>query len=152
VLEDFLQFARPVQLVPRPVDVGALIRSVGSLYAEDARARQIELTLEAPELPAIPGDESRLKQVLVNLTLNAMDATPAGGWVGLWGVRRGADRVELRVEDSGRGIPEEILPRIFEPFFTTKAQGSGLGLPIVHAIVTQHGGTIRASNAPGAGA
>jgi signal transduction histidine kinase len=152
VLEDFLQFARPVQLVPRPVNVAALVRAVGSLYAEDARARKIDLRLEAPELPPVAGDEGRLKQVLVNLTLNALDATPSGGWVKLSARRLGSDQVELRVEDGGRGIPEEILPRIFEPFFTTKAQGSGLGLPIVHAIVTQHGGTIRASNAPGAGA
>ena len=152
VLEDFLQFARPAQLIPRPVDAGALVRAVGNLYAEDAKARQVELRLETPKLPPVPGDESRLRQVLVNLTLNALDATPSGGWVRLAAARRGPDQVELTVEDSGRGIPEEILGRIFEPFFTTKAQGSGLGLPIVHAIVTQHGGSIRASNAPGGGA
>jgi len=152
VLEDFLQFARPQTLVPRPVAVGPMVEAVGSLFAEDARARKVELRLETPPVPAVAGDEGRLRQVLLNLTVNALDATPAGGWVRLAARPAGQNQVELVVEDSGRGIPQEILGRVFEPFFTTKAQGSGLGLPIAHAIVTQHGGSIRAENVPGAGA
>jgi signal transduction histidine kinase len=89
----------------------------------------------------------------MNLGLNAIDAVPAGGWV-RFSCRVGdePDQVEILVDDSGRGVPPEIRERIFEPFFTTKAEGSGLGLPIVHAIVTQHGGTITAEDAPEGGA
>jgi signal transduction histidine kinase len=89
--------------------------------------------------------------VLVNLALNALDAAPAGGWV-RFTCREIERDVAFVIEDSGPGIPQEALGRIFEPFFTTKSAGSGLGLSIVHAIVTQHSGTIRAENVSGAGA
>jgi signal transduction histidine kinase len=153
VLEDFLQFARPVQLVTRPLDLGALVKAVADLYAADAARRQVSVDLDCSPVPAVQGDEGRLRQVLVNLTLNALDATPAGGRI-RFSCRHLADdhQVELILEDSGPGVPEAILPRIFEPFFTTKTSGSGLGLPIVHAIVTQHGGVIRAENGPSGGA
>ena len=99
----------------------------------------------------IPGEEERLRQVLINLALNALEATSPGGHVCL---SAGEDSrgVWLRVEDTGPGVPVEIRHRIFEPFFTTKAQGSGLGLSIVHAIVAQHGGTLEVGGAPDGGA
>jgi signal transduction histidine kinase len=104
-------------------------------------------------VPPVAGDEERLQQVVMNLGLNAIDAVPAGGWVRV-SCRASEDPelVEILVDDSGRGVPAEIRERIFEPFFTTKAEGSGLGLPIVHAIVTQHGGTITVEDAPEGGA
>jgi two-component system sensor histidine kinase HydH len=96
-------------------------------------------------LPTIAGEESKLRQVMVNLLLNAFEATPAGGTVRV--SARVADagdtgRVALVIEDSGGGIPPAAREQIFEPFFTTKAQGSGLGLSIVHSVVAQHGGSI----------
>ena len=98
-----------------------------------------------------PGEEERLRQVLINLTLNALDATPSGGEVRL---SAGEDSrgIWVTVDDTGPGVPTAVRDRIFEPFFTTKAQGSGLGLSIVHAIVTQHGGTLEVGEAPGGGA
>ncbi|MCP3137705.1 ATP-binding protein [Pyxidicoccus sp. QH1ED-7-1] len=89
--------------------------------------------------------------MLINLCLNGLEASPEGGQVTLSAGHEGA-RVWLTVDDSGPGVPLEIRDRLFEPFFTTKAQGSGLGLPIVHAIVTQHGGTLEVGTAPGGGA
>ena len=99
------------------------------------------------------GDVERLQQVVVNLGLNALDAVREGGWVRV-SCRPSDDPeiVEILIDDSGPGVPPEIRERIFEPFFTTKAEGSGLGLPIVHAIVTQHGGTITVEDAPEGGA
>jgi signal transduction histidine kinase len=89
----------------------------------------------------------------MNLGLNALAAVREGGWIRV-ACRAGDDpeSVEILVDDSGQGVPPEIRERIFEPFFTTKAEGSGLGLPIVHAIVTQHGGTITVEDAPEGGA
>ncbi|RKG64774.1 sensor histidine kinase, partial [Corallococcus exercitus] len=92
-----------------------------------------------------------LRQVLLNLALNALEATPPGGRVRFSASAHGGD-VALCVDDSGPGVPEDVRGRLFEPFFTTKASGSGLGLSIVHAIVTQHGGTLQVEDGPLGGA
>ena len=142
LLEDFLQFARPRDLDPKPVDVPAVLEAVLGLLGGDAERRGVALErqIEA-DLPSVLGDAERLRQVMMNLALNALEATPREGRVRV--SARAVDReVMLAVDDSGPGIPQENAERIFEPFFTTKAAGSGLGLSIVHAIVTQHGGSI----------
>ncbi|MFY1829870.1 sensor histidine kinase [Myxococcus fulvus] len=153
ILEDFLQFARPREFRPGSVDVKALVRRVVDLLSSQAETRKVSLTQVVPEssLPALSGEEERLRQVLINLCLNALESTPAGGHVTLT-VGTEDTRVWLTVDDTGSGVPEAMRDRIFEPFFTTKAQGSGLGLPIVHAIVTQHGGTLEVGTAPSGGA
>ncbi|MDY7228234.1 ATP-binding protein [Hyalangium rubrum] len=152
ILEDFLQFARPREFRPQPVEVEPLLRRVVDLLGSQAEVRRVRLELVGP-VPAsrVPGEEERLRQVLINLALNALEATPSEGQVRL---AAGEDEqgVWVTLDDSGPGIPVEIRDRIFEPFFTTKAQGSGLGLSIVHAIVTQHGGTLVVGDAPGGGA
>ncbi|WP_164019696.1 sensor histidine kinase [Pyxidicoccus trucidator] len=153
ILEDFLQFARPREFRPAPVDVRELLRRVVDLLSGQAESRKVRLEqapLEA-ELPPVAGEEERLRQVLINLCLNALEATPAGSAVTVSAGHEGG-RVWLTVDDAGPGVPKEVRERIFEPFFTTKAQGSGLGLSIVHAIVTQHGGTLEVGAAPGGGA
>ncbi|MFY2558866.1 ATP-binding protein [Corallococcus terminator] len=153
ILEDFLQFARPREFRPGSVDVKALVRRVVDLLSSQAETRKVTLTHVIPEgpLPALSGEEERLRQVLINLCLNALESTPAGGRVTLTvGTEEG--RVWLTLDDTGPGVPVAMRDRIFEPFFTTKARGSGLGLPIVHAIVTQHGGTLEVGTAPGGGA
>ncbi|MCP3100822.1 ATP-binding protein [Myxococcus sp. K15C18031901] len=153
ILEDFLQFARPREFRPGSVDVKALVRRVVDLLSSQAETRKVTLEQVMPEgaMPALSGEEERLRQVLINLCLNALESTPAGGRVTL---STGVDdaRVWLTVDDTGSGVPEAMRDRIFEPFFTTKAQGSGLGLPIVHAIVTQHAGTLEVGTAPSGGA
>jgi two-component system sensor histidine kinase HydH len=152
VLEDFLQFARPVQFTPRPVSIPEVLAKVKSLFQTVADQRGVRLEQRcAEDLPAVAGDEGRLRQLLVNLTLNALDATPKGGVVSILCDREDREAV-LKVEDDGPGIPADLLGRIFEPFFTTKPHGSGLGLPIVHAVVTQHGGTLTAENRAEGGA
>jgi signal transduction histidine kinase len=154
ILEDFLQFARPREFRPEPVEVKPLLRRVVDLLAGQAESRRVRLLLDGDgggSMPPIQGEEERLRQVLINLALNALEATPAEGLVRVSAEREG-DRVLILVDDTGPGVPAEIRDRLFEPFFTTKAQGSGLGLSIVHAIVTQHGGTLEVGSSPEGGA
>ncbi len=153
ILEDFLQFARPREFYPKPVEVAPVLHRVLTLLGGPAEKRGVRVLRDFDDVPPVAGDEERLQQVVMNLGLNAIDAVPAGGWVRV-SCRASDDPelVEIFVDDSGRGVPAEIRERIFEPFFTTKAEGSGLGLPIVHAIVTQHGGTITVEDAPEGGA
>jgi signal transduction histidine kinase len=99
----------------------------------------------------ISGDEGRLRQVFMNLALNALDAVSEGGHVKI-SCLDSLDSVMAFVDDDGPGIAQEKADRIFEPFFTTKAKGSGLGLPICNAIITQHGGVIEVSASPLGGA
>jgi signal transduction histidine kinase len=153
ILEDFLQFARPREFYPKPVEVAPVLDRVLTLLGGPAEKRHVKVLREFEPVPPVAGDVERLQQVVMNLGLNALDAVREGGWVRV-SCRPGDDpeSVEINVDDSGPGVPHEIRERIFEPFFTTKAEGSGLGLPIVHAIVTQHGGTITIEDAPEGGA
>ena len=107
----------------------------------------------SPELPEITADASQLRQVFVNLVVNAIHAMPAGGILRVT-TRSSDDRVVLSVEDNGIGMSEQVLREIFIPFFTTKDvdEGTGLGLPVVHGIVTSHDGTVHVESAPGQGA
>ncbi len=104
----------------------------------------------SPTLPRLRADASRLKQVVLNLVLNAIAATTEGGAITL-AASEECGGVILRVIDTGRGIAEEHLPRIFEERFTTRPDGEGLGLPIARRIVEEHGGNITVESKPGAG-
>jgi two-component system sensor histidine kinase HydH len=163
ILEDFLQFARPREFVPHPVDLGEVVSRVLDLLGGEAERRAIRLERALAQEPGgtpVAGEEERLRQVLVNLTLNALEATPDGGRVLVRCAIEAPDpalgelapSVVVAIDDSGPGVPAGLRDRIFEPFFTTKAGGSGLGLSIVHAIVSQHGGTVSVDGAPGGGA
>jgi signal transduction histidine kinase len=160
ILEDFLQFARPREFAARPIDVVTVVTKVFDLLGGEAERHGVRLERDLENVPPVAGDEERLRQVLVNLGLNALDAVKAGGLVRVscrleppaTDRPGGGPQVAILVDDDGSGIPPDARDRIFEPFFTTKAQGSGLGLSIVHAIVTQHGGRIRVEESPEGGA
>jgi len=117
-------------------------------------------TVEDPSVPTIHGDQNRLEQALQNLVANAVRHTPAGGRVIVRSEARPDDRVAFVVEDTGPGIPAEHLARVFDRFYkvdesrsgTLLPSGSGLGLSIVRAIVTRHGGTVSVSNVDDGGA
>jgi two-component system, NtrC family, sensor histidine kinase HydH len=141
-LQDFLQLARPREVKQVRVELVALANRVLDFMETDAERRQVHLVRSLSSAVAVLGDEDQLRQVLMNLVLNALDATPKGGKVTVSTASTGVEG-EISVEDTGPGIPSAVRERIFEPFFTTKAQGSGLGLPIVHGIITSHNGTIR---------
>ncbi|HET6438742.1 MAG TPA: ATP-binding protein [Anaeromyxobacter sp.] len=157
ILEDFLEFARPRELVHRPVDISAALDKVLDLLAGEFEQRGVRLERRLDRSARAWGDEERIRQVLLNLGLNALQAVGEGGRVCVTcsaPLAVGAEpaRVELTVDDDGPGIPPELRERVFEPFFTTRPQGTGLGLSIVHAIVVQHGGTIEALEGPLGGA
>jgi two-component system, NtrC family, sensor histidine kinase HydH len=141
ILQDFLQFARPREFVASTLDLAPLIDRVLDLLTGDAERRGVRLERAYQAISSVAGDPDLLRQVMMNLTLNAMEAVGQGGRVRV-GIAPAVDAVLLTVDDDGPGISAELRERLFEPFFTTKAQGSGLGLPIVHALVTQHGGSI----------
>lgn len=141
ILQDFLQFARPAHVTMRPVEIDELLSRVVALLRSDADRRQIELECLPRRSSGASGDADQLRQVFMNLTLNALDAAGPGGKVRVENFSD-ADGHYIYVDDSGPGVAPEQRDRLFEPFYTTKAQGSGLGLPISHAIISQHGGRI----------
>ena len=152
LLQDFLQFARPRELRTQSLPLDLLFGAVADLLAGEADRRGVRIERELPaDLPPVQGEDERLRQVLMNLALNALEATPRGGRVLIRAQPRAED-VWIAVEDSGPGIDPSVRQRIFEPFFSTKAAGSGLGLPIVHAIITQHGGAVGVEPSPLGGA
>jgi len=112
----------------------------------------IRLTTDVPEsLPAVAGDESEIREMLINLVVNAVDAMPDGGTITLRAYAD-SDDVHVQVRDTGTGMTEEVRHRCLQPFFSTKGQqGSGLGLSLVHAIVERHGGTVEIESSPGRG-
>ena len=145
-----------VEQAPRVhCDPVALVHEVATLLAPEAAAAEVEIEVSgAPETPKLTAVRDQIHQMLLNLLLNAIHASPPGGKIqvrvtpGGPGGRKGA---AIEVVDSGPGIAEEDLERIFDPFFTTKGpdQGSGLGLMICHRIVADHQGTIEVSSRPG---
>src|SRR5262249_10300934 len=104
----------------------------------------------ADDLSPVMMDAEQMKQVLLNLILNAIDAMPGGGRLTI-NVDRSGDGLVIAVKDTGEGIDPAVRASLFSPFVTTKARGSGLGLAIAHRLVSQHGGRIRADDAAGGG-
>ncbi|MGH7857629.1 MAG: two-component system sensor histidine kinase NtrB, partial [Candidatus Binatia bacterium] len=138
---------------PEPTEPAALVKSVADLVNPEARSRQITLQVEAESLPPIEIVSNELRQVLLNLILNAIQAVEEKGTVRI-GVCRPPDGngTMFWVSDDGPGIPAERLERIFDPLFTTKENGSGLGLAIARDLVQGNGGTIAVESGPGKGA
>lgn len=147
LLEEFLLFARPKPLERTPVDLQRLVGDVVEYCRPQALAAGVSLRVD-PQAPLVaPVDEAKLRQVLLNLVLNAVQASPKGASVSVSARKVGA-AAELRVEDHGPGLaaPPE---KLFEPFFTTKAGGTGLGLAVARHIVLDHGGELTAQSEPG---
>ena len=156
LLSQLLEFARPAEPQLRHEDLGTVIEQMGLLVRNEAAKKQITLDWNAPEgLPKVVLDAEQIKQVLLNLLKNAVEATPEGGRVRMEvrPVRKAGtlQQVQVEVSDSGSGIPEEDLEKIFTPFFTTKDTGTGLGLAIAHRIIEDHGGTMEVTSQVGRG-
>jgi two-component system NtrC family sensor kinase len=166
IMRQLLDFARRGQSRKQPVELNGLIRGVVDLLAPTARKQAVELTWQATAAPLIvDADPAQLQQVLLNLSLNGIQAMPEGGPLLLQLTREetanrpGSETADpgpwcrIRVEDRGRGISPQDLPHIFDPFFTTKevGQGTGLGLSIAYGITEEHGGWIEVASTPGEG-
>jgi two-component system sensor histidine kinase PilS (NtrC family) len=141
LITDFLTYARPAPLARAPVDVAGLARDVCEVLRRDARWAGNEVTLRCPEALTVEADAAQLRQMLWNLLKNALEASPVQAAVEVY-VEPVAAGVALTVKDRGEGIRPEIRAHLFEPFHTTKEGGTGLGLAVVHNIVTAHGGRI----------
>ncbi|MFZ5448591.1 MAG: ATP-binding protein [Thermodesulfobacteriota bacterium] len=154
-LESFLgelrDFLRPALPSKQEINVNEVIRDVEALMGDSIQEKGVVLEDRlAPNLPVVEVDPNQIKQVLVNLLKNAVEATEGQGKILLSsGARDG--QVWFAVQDSGKGMSEEILEKIFHPFFTTKDKGTGLGLAVIHKIITDHHGTISVDSSAGAG-
>ena len=151
IVTQFLQAIRPTPPQKQLVSLNDIARETIELLRPEIenRGQTIEDKL-ARQLPSAPLDPAQIKQVLVNLLKNAMQAMSKGGMLNVQ-TGSGADGVWISIADSGCGIPQDQLNRIFEPFFTTKKKGSGLGLMIVQRIVREHGGLIKLESHVGQG-
>ena len=155
ILTQFLTFAKPPRLQLQPLDLSRTVGDVLSLMKTALDQNRVEVLIEIPaDLPQIRGDPERMKQVLINLLLNSIQAMPQGGKVRISAqevFENHQKEVLLRVEDSGKGIPEKDRERVFDPFFTTKEGGTGLGLSIVYGIIKEHHGRIDLQSQVGKG-
>lgn len=157
IIRSLLDVVRPQKPEIQATDAVALLRQVLALVEPMARKQGLRLKTALDPLAPIPADPNQLQQVIINLLVNAIEATPPGGTIRLAAreAAPGAEGpgVEIVVADSGPGIRAEDLPRIFDPFFTTKpaGQGTGLGLAISRDIVREHGGSLRVESRQGEG-
>jgi two-component system NtrC family sensor kinase len=153
VVKKLMFFARRMPPKKTQVNLNQLVEE-GLYFLESRCAKEgIEvLRALAPDLPEIIADPSQITQVLVNLVVNAIQAMPKGGKLRVE-TSRGEEHISLMVEDSGVGMSDDVLNKLFIPFFTTKDvnEGTGLGLSVVHGIVTSHGGTIKVESKMGRG-
>jgi two-component system, NtrC family, sensor histidine kinase HydH len=148
LLTNLLDFARPRKPEFQTMEPGRLFDAIINLTGHSAEQKGISISKDVPSsVPALECDPEQMKQVILNLTINAVQAMTDPGQIVLAAQQNGAS-VVISVRDQGPGIPEEDLDKIFDPFFTTKDAGTGLGLSVVHQIVTQHGGTVTAQRNP----
>ena len=148
LLSNFLNFARPRAPEFALVSVEQILDSVIALAAHAVRRNQIVLRKQvSDDLTEFECDSEQLTQLLLNLTINAIQAMPEGGEILLSARRDGANAV-IEVRDQGTGISEDNLEKIFDPFFTTKESGTGLGLSVAHQIAARQGGVLSAAKNP----
>jgi signal transduction histidine kinase len=155
IIQQTLYFSREVVPALRRLDLNEEIREVLAMFREDLEEARIRTDLVlSPEALVLSADPDQIRQVLWNLVSNAIQAMEGGGRLTVASrpaVPDEGDGVVFLVGDTGGGIPHDVVHNIFNPFFTTKAKGTGLGLPIVHAIVEKHGGSIQLDNREGKG-
>jgi signal transduction histidine kinase len=155
ITRSLLGFAKAAKSQREPVSVNQVFDDLFKILEFQPAARSIRLIPELdPGLKAIHANAGQVRQVFLNLILNAVQAMPDGGELRVVSRNRTdgfSEGVEVRISDTGTGIPEEVAKKVFQPFFTTKENGTGLGLAIVHGIVREHNGKIEVESAVGKG-
>jgi PAS domain S-box-containing protein len=150
IIRQFLDLARPPKLNPAPVAVAALIRQSLEVIRAQAEAKHIRLITSQDATAVLIGDRDQLHQALLNLLQNAMEAVAEEGTVAIR-TKSLDQHIAVEISDDGAGMTPELQKRIFDLYFTTKPAGTGLGLALVHRIVTEHGGEIAVQSSPGQG-
>lgn len=156
LVQDLLTFSRAGKSEKEPMDLKEAIEEALSLVLAQSKFKKVELVKEIGNIPKILGNRNQIQQVIVNLSNNAIDAMPKGGKLSIR-VRettfKNKQAVQVEVEDTGQGIPKELMSKIFNPFFTTKevGKGTGLGLSLVYEIVEKHDGEIKVQSELGKG-
>jgi two-component system sensor histidine kinase HydH len=152
VVSELVELAKPIQMSKKPVNVKEIIIESIKLIEHDAKNKQISIDMDLnDEINDIHADQDRLKQVLLNLYLNAIQSMENSGKLSIKLSRNISQQVLIRVSDTGSGIRKEDLSDIFEPYFTTKLSGTGLGLAIVNNIIKAHNGAVDVKSEPGRG-
>jgi two-component system, NtrC family, sensor histidine kinase HydH len=153
VITDLLEFARPMTIQKKPASLRALIQHSLNTIRQQALEKGIQIQAGLPADPTeIPMDPDKINQVLLNLYLNALEATAPGGTLSVeLAHARDGKGIRIAVKDTGAGIRREDLAHVFDPYFTTRPSGTGLGLAIVHKIMESHRGEVRVESEPGRG-
>ncbi|MCM2258254.1 MAG: ATP-binding protein [Vicinamibacteria bacterium] len=152
IVRNLLEFSRQRPLAMRPASLVGIVEEALSLVAHQVQLRGLTLERDLQDVPAVEADSGQIRQAVVNLVMNACDATPEGGRIRVATRTSAGGPVLLEVSDSGSGVAPEALPRLFDPFFSTKEKGTGLGLSVVYGIVERHGGKIEVESPSSLGA
>lgn len=150
IVEEFLNFARPPKLNRQPTNVAQLLDETISLISSQLKDNNIEITKNYFMLGGWSIDKEQMKQAILNLLLNAIEAMPEGGYLTV-NAQSIDNTLLIEISDTGKGIPQEDIPRVFDLYFTTKDNGTGLGLSIVQRIIVEHGGWITVNSVLGKG-
>ena len=153
IVASLLDFARQSKPSRKPCDTNTVTNESVILTNKQAAFKDVSLIFDPGEnMPLLPLDKGQIQQSIINLIINAVEATDAGGTITVsTAYKPGLETIEIAVSDTGEGISERDLVRIFDPFYTTKESGNGLGLAITHGIIEQHNGTIDVHSQPGRG-
>jgi signal transduction histidine kinase len=151
IIEQFLTLSRPFQLTLREASLGNLLKNLTTLFLEEASSLRIRLEAEIdPGLPLIRMDEEKLTQALINIMKNGMQAMEQGGVLRIE-AHTTPGGIEVKISDTGAGIPQDQMEKIFNYYYTTKEKGIGLGLPIAHRIIEAHQGRLTVESRVGVG-
>ncbi|MBI4444285.1 MAG: hypothetical protein HY645_00130 [Acidobacteria bacterium] len=144
LVSEFLKFARPPEPLTQGTLINDLIDSTLKILHKQAEKSNVEIRQDLdPSIPSLDLDWNQMRQVLLNILLNAIEAMPGGGIIEVQSFLKAGNRVVVQISDNGPGIEDHLLDWIFDPFFTTKPHGTGLGLSISHQLVENHGGVLR---------
>lgn len=151
ILDDFLRYAGRLEVDRRPVELNGLLEELVDFFSPQAHAQRVQIRLRKSPTPVTANVDPRLiKQALLNLMLNGVQAMPEGGEL-ILSVSAAPGEAQIDVIDTGAGISPETAEKIFQAYYSTKKGGTGLGLPMAKRIIQEHGGTISVRGEPGKG-